>query len=978
MPTADALLQEALDAYGDAEDARVLELCTEALTLAPARPDGWTLLGMAHKRLGAEGAARAAYERAIGAMPAYTDAHNNLGNLHRDRGEHALAEAAYRGAIAAQPAAAAGWHNLGCLLHQGRGDAAGALAALDQAVALAPGNADIHWDRSLALLALGRIAEGFAEYEWRFARAQPPARSFPQPRWAGEALPGKTLLVYAEQGFGDTIQCLRFLPAALASGARVILEVQSALRSLVEDIPGVAQVVDRGAPLPAFDHHVPLISLPCVLGTTPATLPNRVPYLVPDAARIERFAHLIAPSPMLRVGLAWAGNPGVRNDAERSPRLPPLRALFDLPGVRFFFLQKGPGRDDLGQQQLPSGHVDLDAHISDFADTAAAMLNLDLVISSDTSVAHLAGALGVPLWVLGHHALDWRWCLQDSTHPWYPGARVFQQPEPGRWDLVVAQVRTQLERVARARSVPAAELPQRLSAAVAAFNAGDTLGALAGAEAVLDRDERLAEAWNLHGVALRRRGDATAAARSLARAVALRPDFPQSQYNLGNCKLQQGEVAGALEAYQACLRRDPDWAPAWSSLCEAFRLAGEPREAVAAGLRAVNLDPAAAEAHNNLGNAWHASTRPREAAACYRRALALDPSRQAFRRNLAVVLHAQGDAQGALECLEELLSHSPEDAELHWARALALLALGRLDDGFTEYEWRFRRGQPAARSFPCPRWDGRALAGARLLVHAEQGFGDTLQFLRFLPEAERRGATLILEVQPGLVDLVAAQPGKRTVLAQGAPLPAFEWEVPLLSLPQVLGTQLADLSDGSAYLEVPPAARQAWSARLGKSDGLRVGLVWGGRPDMPGDRARSPGLAPLLALLDIPGVRWYLLQKGPARSDLQGLDLAGRVVDLDGNINDFLDTAGALAQLDLVLSSDTSVAHLAGAVGKRLWLLGAFAPDWRWRIPPGARRPPWYPQARVFAQQAPGDWASVVEPVAAALAELAQAARRSP
>jgi predicted O-linked N-acetylglucosamine transferase (SPINDLY family) len=640
------LLDRALNAYRTNDDAAAVALCTEALRKAADRPDAWTLLGMAHKRAGRIDDALAAYQSAIRLSPNYAEAHNNLGNVYRDQRRTAEAIACYRKAIECNPRFAAAWHNLGAMLDQHEGRALEALECFARALAIAPDNPDIHWDRGLALLALGRLKEGFAEYEWRWARRQPAPRELPQPAWRGEPLNGKRILVYAEQGFGDALQFLRFLPLVAQRGGRIVLEIQGALHNLLAAQPGLDAVISAGDPLPEFDCHVALMSIPHIVGIDRDTLPVE-PYLVAPAERIADWARRIPPAPLLRVGLVWGGNPNVKNDAIRSPRLQPLLPLFSVPGVKFHFLQKGPRREDLKEVRLPPGFVDLDADIHDFSDTAAAIANLDLVISSDTSVAHLAAALGVPLWLLAQVTPDWRWARAGEGPLWYPRARIFRQPAVGRWDSVVAEVASALGALAATKRPPAGDLAALLANAAASYQAGRFDEARASCERVVGASNDFPDAWNLLGVLQRRAGDAAAAARSFREAITIKPDFADAWNNLGNALRQQGDLAGAADAYAQALRVQPKRASAWRDLSDALRLQDRFDEALAAAHRAVELEPASGDAHVAAGNVHMSAHRLAEAEASYRRAIDIDASRADFHYNLGLCLHEQGCADAA-------------------------------------------------------------------------------------------------------------------------------------------------------------------------------------------------------------------------------------------------------------------------------------------------------------------------------------------
>jgi len=323
-----------------------------------------------------------------------------------------------------------------------------ALADFDQAIALNPDYSDALWNRANARLLVGRYEEGWADYEWRW-RAEPtspPRSDLGRPQWRGGAeVRNKTLLLHAEQGFGDTIMVARYVRLLVEKGARIVIEAPDALLPLLAEIDGVAQVVIAGQTLPAFDLHCPMMSLPRAFGTTLDTIPTEVPYLsVPKLYREKwqgRLQHFRRP----RIGISWAGRPTFKRDLDRSIGLTPMLTLLSGADVHFFSIQKFLREGDADLLQSNPRIVQLGESIKDFADTAAIISSLDLVISSDTSTVHLAGALGKPVWILLHFVPDWRWMLDRPDSPWYPTATLFRQPERGDWATVVAEVGRELE-----------------------------------------------------------------------------------------------------------------------------------------------------------------------------------------------------------------------------------------------------------------------------------------------------------------------------------------------------------------------------------------------------------------------------------------------------------------------------------------------------------------------------------------------------
>jgi len=431
-----------------------LQCCEAGVQLAPDFPEGRNNLGSALRDAGRLAEAEAEYRRAAALDPRLPEARYNLGVLLAKRGDLAGAEAEFREAAALRPGFALAQLNLGFTLEE-RGEHRAAMQAYAAAVAADGGLVEAHVNFGMQLLLAGRYAEGWEEYEWRlrypeYSGADAAARA---PRWDGNALHGRTILLDAEQGFGDAIQFLRYAPLVAARGGRVIVRCAPELASLIAPAAGIASVVRRGEALPAIDAWCPLPSLPRAFGTTLSNVPADVPYVRADPEKAARWrARIAAAQGDCCVGLVWASQSGHRTASAKSVALPALAPLGLVPGVRLYGLQLGAAARDL--QSAPAGMrlVDLSGELSDFAETAAAIQNLDLVISVDTAVAHLAGAMGRPVWTLLKLAPDWRWLLGREDSPWYPTMRLFRQERPGDWRAPVARLGEALRGFADARA----------------------------------------------------------------------------------------------------------------------------------------------------------------------------------------------------------------------------------------------------------------------------------------------------------------------------------------------------------------------------------------------------------------------------------------------------------------------------------------------------------------------------------------------
>jgi tetratricopeptide (TPR) repeat protein len=446
-------------------------------------------LGDALHALGRLAEAEASYRQAIDARPTYAEAHTNLGTLLTELGRVDEAAAMLRRAVELKPSLAGARINLaGFLITHGRGHEAepilretieaepnliyartnlGASLVLQgrideaeaeyrHALTIDPGEGLAHLALGETLLAQGRFEEGWSEFGWRWKIEDwpDPPRTYPQPLWRGEPLQGRRILLYGEAGFGDVIQFVRFATVVAERGGTVIAEVFPQLERLIATVPGVAEVVRPGHSSLTFDYHLPFMDIPDVVGTTLTTVPAAMPYLRPPGDTANRWKARVAGQSGLKVGLAWAGDPRPRRfrenaiDRRRSMRLDRLASLFEVPDVTFFSLQKGTAAEQVKEVPTDRRPIDLMDEMSDFADTAALVANLDLVITVDTAIAHLAGAMAKPVWILSRFDGCWRWLRDRDDSPWYPTARLFRQMQPGDWDEVIGRVRSELSRIA--------------------------------------------------------------------------------------------------------------------------------------------------------------------------------------------------------------------------------------------------------------------------------------------------------------------------------------------------------------------------------------------------------------------------------------------------------------------------------------------------------------------------------------------------
>jgi len=436
----------ALFALGRSQEAIV---CFEAvLARDPRHADALLNRGIARASLARAGDALADFDAALAMVPNHPGALYNRGTALLDLGRYEEALAAFDRVLSLAPTHARAWNNRGRAL-QALNRHSEAIASFDKAIASQKDDAAAHFNRALSLLTIGDLARGFAEYEWRWKRPgmRDTRRGYGKPHWLGEyPIARKTILLHAEQGLGDTIQFARYVPLVARGGTRVILEVPPELKTLLSTLEGAALCCARGETLPAYDIHCPLGSLPLALKTEPATIPANIPYLRADEACIAKWRPRIAALPGKRIALAWAGNVAHPNDRNRSIDFKLLEPLLSLDGVSFVSIQRDLREDDAKILAQHANVTHVGGELSDMNDTAAIAALADLTLSVDTAVAHLAGAIGRPIWVMLAFAPDWRWTTVGESSPWYPRARLFRQPTLGDWPSVVAVLRAELAR----------------------------------------------------------------------------------------------------------------------------------------------------------------------------------------------------------------------------------------------------------------------------------------------------------------------------------------------------------------------------------------------------------------------------------------------------------------------------------------------------------------------------------------------------
>lgn len=477
-----------------------------------------------------------------------------------------------------------------------------------------------------------------------------------------------------------------------------------------------------------------------------------------------------------------------------------------------------------------------------------------------------------------------------------------------------------------------------------------------------------AEIYYDWGVRLLKAGQTADATLAFEQAVRLRPAWADARKLAGVALRLQGRLEEAIEHSREAVRLAPDMAEAHNNLGSMLEESGCVEESIVSLREALRLRPDFANAYSNLGIALYRQSHYAEALALYRQAITLDPGLAEAHHNLGNVLFDLGQSDEALTCFSTAIRLRPHYREPHLGRARIWLSRGEFELGWREFEWRLSPHE--LRRCRQPRWDGSELAGRTILLDTEQGLGDTLQFVRYGALLQEMGANVLLACQPRLARLLAAGcPVVDQVVPQGESAPAFDVYCPLLSLPGLLRTNLANVPVEIPYIKPDPSLVESWRVELSRLPGFKIGIAWQGSVFYRGDRERSIPLAEFERLALVPGVTLISLQKGAGLDQLPDARRRFPLVDFGNRVDEqagaFLDTAAIMMSLDLVVACDSAVCHLAGALGVPAWVALSSVPDWRWLL--NREDSPWYPSLRLFRQHEPGNWSEVFERMASAV-----------
>ena len=478
----------------------------------------------------------------------------------------------------------------------------------------------------------------------------------------------------------------------------------------------------------------------------------------------------------------------------------------------------------------------------------------------------------------------------------------------------------------------------------------------------LQLDPNFAEAYNNLGHCFYGKGQLDEAINCYQKALQINPNYPEAHNNLGYALHDKGQLDESIFRYKKAIELNPNNPGLCNKLGVVLGEKGQFDEAITYFQKALQLDPDDATAYYNIGKAYTEKGHVDEAINSYLKSLKLNPDNPIAYNNLGNAFQEKGQIGEAITFCQKAIDISPNFALAHWNLSLALLIYGNYKRGWKEYEWRLKVEEHEHRNFSQPLWDGSDIKGLTILLYAEQGIGDTIQFIRYASLVAQRSVKVIVECQKELVQTLQNVEGVDKIIARGEQLPIFDVHCPILSLPLVFDTTLENIPTKIPYIFIAPMLVKKWKDRIKcYNSKLKIGLAWAGNPKNRRDSTRSCNLELFSPFAKLDYITFYSLQKGEAAKQAKNPPKGMNLIDYTEDIRDFSDTAAFIENLDLIISVDTAVAHLAGALGKPVWTLLPFAPDWRWLL--NRDDSPWYPTMRLFRQPSPGDWKSVINQV---------------
>lgn len=773
----------------------------------------------------------------------------------------------------------------------------------------------------------------------------------------GEELIGKTIIVYSEHGLGDTIQFLRYIPLLKEKGCEIIFEFQQELKPLLFYSNGYYQPIPRGEydvkDLKA-DYYISLLKLPKIFCTNIANIPKIASILNVNLDLVKIYDKLLVKN-KARIGLVWAGNPIHPNDHNRSLQFHYLKILFNIPQNHYYLLQKSNSKVKLPDEFTKYNNItDLSDELTTLEETAAIIKNLDLVISVDTMIAHLAATLNVKTFLLLPFLPDWRWLLNRNDSVWYQSITIFRQNTPGDWSYPLEQIYNTI-----CLSNNAHNTKQKIEQLIKDNQFDEAFSLLE-----IDNLTNFEKAFLLNTIAtvFINAKDYETAIKILNSAINLDSNYYEIPYYLGYCNHVINNIEEANKYYKMALSLHPIHINSLNNSGLIERDLGNLNNSKFLLKKAIKLAYNKPFLHNNLGTSLEAEGNNDLAIEEFNIALSINPNFIDALINLSNVYHFTNRLNKALEIINKAYSIAPDNPSVLFNRSLTLLRLGRLKEGFKEYEYRTKRPDYPKYTFKKPRLtDLDNVKNNTILVYDEQGFGDTIQFCRYIKNLKNLGGYIKLLCHYPLKDLMQGCLGVNEVIGRNSLNDdniEYDYYIPLLSLGTFFEDTLENIKIDVPYILVDHKIKEKWANEISNSNKLKIGIVWKGK-QTPGNTHRSCKLNNFL-LITNNLANFYSLQLDLTTEEKEILE-KNNIVNFSDKIKTFNDTAAIISNLDLVISIDTSVAHLSCALGKPTWILLSTKCDWRWHD--FRSDSPWYPTARLFRQKEFNNWITVLTEV---------------
>lgn len=975
----------------------------------------------------------------------FAKAYYNISDLLLKNNKYAEAKDYLERCIAVDPNYVDAIYNLGCV-YEGMRDYISAAEYYIKAVDAKNDYHDARWNGSLQLLRRGDYLKGFEFYEERLKKTELQRPDLRLPEWKGENLSGKRILVYYEQGYGDFFQFVRYLKLLKKNDNYVILEIKEEISELLTGFKYADEFINKPAGNKvSADYKVALLSLPNIYKTGINSIPGGVPYLFPSLNKLKKF-DWIKNDPNLKIGFYWSGNPDPPKNRIRHTTLECFSTLFDFKNVSFYSLQVGNEAEKLSN--LNNKNVfDLSEQIKDFGDSGGAISHMDLIITIDTSIAHLSGSMGKETWLLLCSAPDWRWFDSDINSLWYPTLKYFRKPIGGIWETVFIQIKNELiQKITYAYlNDDAAHLrenilknkwsllnkqligsylekfPYDLSVIQHLLKNSISIENYEDAAVLINQFLKL----NYPELSDKFLGEIEFFKKNYPRAIEYynkyspyKPDDQEVNINLALSYININEFAKAKDVLSKLIDYFPrcrvgiynlgltcyylfqydDSIKYLRYLSEIFPDDNEGLNSLLHVLIETNNDNTALEFLNkNLeklddkgwfyyGRIYLKREKYSEAADSFKKSLAINNSNYNSTINLGYSFFLTGEYDKALSVYIEALSSfktselyyntgvayneigntteaekyyklainlSPQNFTYHVAYAEMLFMQGKYLQGYDEYEWRLINPVYQGKLIRADEFDPENLTGKKILVYDEQGFGDVFQFLRYLKILKLKGAYIILQTRKELKKLLEMQ-DYIDELTEDYTKTDYDFTFPLVSLGKYLKFPEDFFYNEISYLSLKKQAEKVTKI----NDSKKIGIVWTGKKDPPHNRKRHLELKELIPVLETSNCEYYSLQHGERNQEELEILNKFNIRNPGEKLQDFEETAYWIAGMDLIITIDTVVAHLASAMGKEVWLLLSKVPDWRWGL--SGVYTIWYPLINLFRQSKTGNWKDVV------------------